>query len=233
MGLEKRPQAVYTRDSEGHAEPILSGNEKLIADRLKLISEQDPTLEIGPEFERGTSAVVFDCRKDGSGQVLKVSWMRDGIPRIEVDSLSFLAGVPGIPRLYAAYTEGSETFVGIRRQKIDGILFPAFAEEDSMASVLEKIYDIIEEFHKKGLLMPRDWRKEDNWLIDQTGQPYLIDTAESYRMDQNYSESSRQVMDDMLSWHQLAERYKDGMKKREWHRLDDIWYRHYLLHKPD
>lgn len=197
----------------------------ILSQRLLFLIEQDTSLEILDEIGYGETSTVFDCtkNKDGVLNALKVSRRSEGIDESEISVLKRLSDVDGIPKLLQTYKD-KEIVIALLMEKIKGEKFRSYFSLDKkgVSEVFLKIRKLVKEFHSRGLLMPRDWLKEDNWLIAKNDQPYLLDLGESEHINKDYEEARAQIEGDIRSFHNLIFMYVDKINKKDKKKLDSI-----------
>ena len=202
--------------------------EQLLQKRLSFVTAQDSSLHVSGTLGEGSTATVYECvsTRDDIPAVLKVSVMREGISPREISSYRRLDGIPNISRLLQTYGQG-EHVIAMRLQKIIGMPLPHITAsyKERIPGVLIRIHEIIEGFHARGMLMPDDWLKEDNWLIVEDGSPYLIDLGEVKEMTE---EATFEIERDFRLFASLVKKYTAEIRGKDKKTLERLVYRDLL-----
>jgi predicted Ser/Thr protein kinase len=141
----------------------------------KYVQSIDPKLTL-VDVIKNENQLVCKVRYEDKPGVLKCNWIDVLIPssRNEVAVLQKLnsAGARGTPKLYKEYARrGLHAFV---KEYIDGIGVHQTAHTPELMSGIERL---TEEMASAGVTLPYDCRP-DQYVIHESGQPYLIDHAE-------------------------------------------------------
>lgn len=108
--------------------------------RLKRVLEIDRGLEVTDELGRGSTAIVYNCRKDNQDGALKVSIMAEGISDGEFAALKDLGLLRGTPEVVSEYRDDNRR-IALLLKKIEGEQLDEFLSKNrnAISEVFQKI----------------------------------------------------------------------------------------------
>lgn len=212
--------------------PFHQEEESLGENRLKKVLKFDHSLEIVDELGEGSTATIYNCKKDNQDRALKLSIMAEGISDAEANALNDLSMVLGVPQVIDEYSDDNKR-IALLLEKIEGKHLDEYLAENqgSVSEVFLKIEKMIGQIHNRGYLLPNDCLKDDNWLVDEQDQPYLIDFGEPLRVSEDIEQAEFQMKGDQRLFHSLIYKYIDKVGKKEKKKLQDILLRDYYLNR--
>lgn len=208
---------------------------ELVKDRTAFVREQDPSLQIGEIEGKGSASVVYNCSsgEETASAVLKVSVMDEGIPKKESGAYWNLDGVEGIPRLLQRYWN-KDIIVALLLEKITGTPLVEYLDtHEDVGSVILAMHKLVLEFHARGLQIPRDWLKSENWIVTNEGIPYLVDLGESGTLDSDFKEAAWQKNTNFASFNALYEAHKSRINKKDRKILEKAMDRAYRVNEQE
>ncbi|MBU2101160.1 hypothetical protein KKH05_00315 [Patescibacteria group bacterium] len=203
--------------------------DELLSQRIEFIKQQDPSLRTLTEVGRGDSYTAYSCEYEEaniSPTVLKVNRLAEGISDVEIKAWSDLSGTAGLPRVLRTYRDGLVP-IAMLMEKIEGEHLEDWLSShgEDVLSIIEQISELINAFHRRGFFMPKDWGKTENWLVDNSGQPHLLDLGEVGILNEDEEARGFQVRRDFGNLYSLIDPFTANMGKRERRTLEGMMLR--------
>ena len=155
--------------------------------------------------------------------------MKAGVAENEIQAFNIMHGSGCTPELLRILKDNAGITIGYTVEKIEGKHLSQYLDNaDKKAKFLLSMRKVIESFHSNGLLMPHDHGKNENWIVDEDGNPFMVDLGEVYHV-RDERNGSRTMLTDLVSFSDLYERYKSRIRpfkeRREKRRIETIIYR--------
>lgn len=172
---------------------------------LSLVREIDPELKFIRYVGEGAYSLIFLVEKKGENYALKINkdhenFQLDPLFTLEHETqvLIDLADVQNVPKLYKFYKNAPSVNNRIKKGKnamlityIPGISL--FRAGNQNITFFLKVKDIIDEINKRGYGIPISDFNEHNIIVDNRGNPWLIDFMCAIPLNENKRIAERQI----------------------------------------
>lgn len=172
---------------------------------LSLVREIDPELKFIKYIGEGVYSLILLVEKKGENYALKINkkhenFQLDSLFTLEHEAqvLIDLADVQNIPKLYKFYKNVPS--VNDRNRKGKNAMLISYIPSTSLLQAgnqnitfFLKVERIIDEINKRGYGIPASDFNEHNILIDNRGNPWLIDFMCAIPLDENKKIAEKQI----------------------------------------
>jgi serine/threonine protein kinase len=229
--VASRPRPAWLR-ALGHSEPpstiVVDGEKFQLVKRFKHDSWAATSL-----YANGDRKIVCKINRLQSIFVMPMGWLGRWLARRELDFLSRMSGVPGVPRCFTV-------------NRIDGRLMTTaaahdFVEGESLSrslAVPDDFFDhlerLLQEMHRRRIAYI-DLHKPENILVGTDGRPHLVDFQISVRLPDRFGfRTLFQMLADSDLYH--LQKHRRRFHVRAWHLvpIESPWWikAHRALTKP-
>jgi hypothetical protein len=161
-------------------------------------------------YRAGGREIVCKLNRQSPMLLIPLAWLGRWLARREMGFLTKLHGVPGIPNAYAIKTSGGETLKnGVAHDYIPGQ--PMSLKAELPVDFFDKLDQLLAQLHARRIAYI-DLHKQENVIVGDDGNPYLIDFQISLRLPMTWGFRRLFAI--------LGESDRYHIRKHRWHRTE-------------